>query len=118
MNIITKTKNVELTDSLKSLVDKKIGALAKFVKVLQKDAVEVFVELEKETKHHRKGDIFLAEATLHLPGKSLVARSHGQDLGKAILKIKHELEREIRKYKTKTVELPRRKYRKVKQQIV
>lgn len=125
MNIIIKTKNLDLTDSLVRLINRKIGSLKKFIKIFKDDNLpvkkgktlsEVFVEVEKETKHHRKGDIFRAETTIHLPGKSLVAKSHGENLSKAITDVKEELKREIRKYKTKTIELPRRKYRKIKRE--
>lgn len=109
MNIIIKIKNLELTDPLEKFINNKIGRLKKF---LHENNQEIFVEIEKETNHHKKGDIFRAEAIIHLPGKSLMAKSHGENLSGAIIDVKEELEREIRKYKTKTIELPRRKYRK------
>ena len=73
---------------------------------------EVFVEVERETKHHKKGDIFRAEVIVLLPGRKLAAKSHGQNLKRVIIKVRDEIKREIIKYKTKTIELPRRKYRK------
>ncbi|MEK7663894.1 MAG: ribosome-associated translation inhibitor RaiA [Patescibacteria group bacterium] len=117
MNIIIKTKNLELTDSLENLINKKMVSLKKLVKNLQESS-ELLFEVEKETKHHRKGDIFKSEAMINLPGTNLVARSHGENLGRVITKVKSEMEREIRKYKSKTVELPRRKYRKTKREII
>lgn len=112
MKIIIKTKNVQLTESLENLINKKMEGLKKFTKILKSESTEVFVEIEKETKHHRKGDIFKAEAMVQLPGKNLVARAHGEDLGKAIVEVRAELEREIRKYKNKMIEIPRRQARK------
>ena len=118
MNIIIKTKNLELTDPLKLLIHKRIGGLQKFIKILKEDFKEVFIEVERESKHHRKGDIFKSEAIIHLPKRSLVARSHGENMSKVITDVKEELEREIRKYKTKIIELPRRQYRKIKREVL
>ncbi len=112
MNIIIKTKNVELTEGLETVVREKMGKLEKFSKLLENDSFEIFVELSKETNHHRQGDIFMAEATIRLPQKSLMAKSHGEDLMKAVIEVTKEMEREIKKYKTKKIEAPRRKIRK------
>jgi|SRR3989344_3482526 len=112
MQIIIKTKNFELTDSLERFINGKIGKLEKFAKTLGKDSMEMFVEIEKETNHHRKGDLFIANVQIRLPGKMLMARSHGEDLMRAVIDAKDELEIEIKKHKLKTVELPRRKIRK------
>ncbi len=109
MQIIIKTKNFELSSALEKFVNDKVQKLEKFSHA---QSQELFVELEKETNHHRKGDLFLAIIQLQLPGKMLIARSHGEDLNKAIIDAKDELEIEIKKYKTKTIETPRRKIRK------
>jgi len=121
VNIIIKIKNLKLTESFKGFIKNKIGGIQKFLKYFnknttdnQKDVLEAFVEVEKETKHHRKGDIFKAEAKINVPGKSFMAKAHGDDLGEAVTEVRDELEREIREYKTKTIELPRRKERKQK----
>ena len=120
MKIIIKTKNLELTESLEKDINKKIGRVEKFSNLLQDDhtlkggkpSAEVFVLVKKETNHHRKGDVFETEATIRLPGKTLVARAHGASLPGTITEVSDELEHEIRKYKTKTIDLPRRKFQK------
>lgn len=124
MDIIIKTKNLELTDSLNTLINKKMAGLKKFMPVAEdeipvkgKTLLGVFLEIERESKHHRKGDVFNAEAIITLPGKKLVAKAHGENLVTIIGKVKHELEREVRKYKTQKIELPRRKYKKVKHEV-
>ena len=111
MQIITKTKNLELTEALQNYIDEKIGALKKFV-----DA-EIFVEVEKETKHHNKGDIFFCQIEVALPGKSLISKPSSDDLYKAIVLAKKEMEQEIKKYKVKNVEKNRRLRRKTKEEI-
>lgn len=117
MNITIKTKNIELTPSLESFINKKIGGLKKFLKVFGhhstpipggRDLFETLVEVEKETMHHRKGQVFKAEAKLYLPGKSLFTKAYSDDLMKAISEVRDELESEIRKHRTKLIDIPRR----------
>lgn len=127
MNIIIKTKNLELTESLNMFINKKIGSLQKFLAAFENHALpvadgrmlfETFVEVEKETRHHRKGDIFKAEAKIYLPGKSLFAKAHGEDLIKIINEVRDELESEIRRHKTKIIESPRRKSKKMNREVL
>ena len=121
MKIITKAKNLELTAALQSYIDEKIGSLKKFIYVLKEDLpekgkslAEVFVEVEKETTHHTKGEIFSCQLELKLPGKNLVVKSSSDDLYKAIIVSKKELEQGIKKYKVKKVEFSRRIQKKTK----
>lgn len=122
MKIIIKTRNLELSPYLESYVNEKIGALEKFTKTLQKEEdkktlSEVYVEIEKITKHHRKGDVFKANAQISMPGKGLVAESIGEDLLKAVIEVKDKLELEIKKYKAKHSEAKIRKARKQEVEI-
>ncbi|MSU54456.1 MAG: ribosome-associated translation inhibitor RaiA [Candidatus Staskawiczbacteria bacterium] len=109
MNIIIKAKNFELTEYLEKFTNDKVGKLEKF---LAGKVQEICIEIEKETNHHKKGDLFIASIQIDLPGKSLMAKAHGEDLLAAIIDAKDEMEIEIKKYKTKTIETPRRKIRK------
>lgn len=120
MNIIIKTKNLELTDKLKDTINNKIGGLKKFLKKFKKeeeDLFDTFVEVERESRHHRKGDIFKTEVKIKMPMRNLLAEAHGENLIKTITDVKKELEIEIQKYKFKAIELPRRKYGKLKKDI-
>jgi len=115
MKVITTTKNIELTPALKNFVEKKFSALKKFIgKIL----VEVFVELEKETQHHKKGKIFLVKTQLSLPGRILTVWSREDDLFKAIVAAKDEMKLEIEKYKFRTIDKRRRQQRKIKREYV
>lgn len=114
MHIITKTKNIELTEELNNFIESKFDKLKKFIDILKREdpmgktLAEIFVEIQKETNHHKNGDIFQVEASIQLPGKNLVARAHGDDMMKVILEVKDELEREIEKYKFKKIDSERR----------
>ncbi len=109
MKIIIKTRNLKLTADLQGFVEEKIGGLKKFI---GKNFGDFFVEIERETKHHKKGDIFLAESRVHLPGKTLLAISQGDDLKQSIVEVKDRLQQEIKKYKLKK-EQAIRKQRKI-----
>jgi ribosomal subunit interface protein len=124
MKIIISTKNLDLTDSLQNFVEKKIGSLEKFIDVLKKDTpqkgktlAEVFVEVEKETRHHKKGKIFWVRTQIILPGKSLTAGAREDDLYKAVVEAKDELKMKVEKYKVKHMEKGRRERRKTKGEI-
>lgn len=113
---------MELTSSLDAYINEKIGSLEKFIKTLQKEEEgktlsEIFVEVEKETRHHRHGDIFKAVAQIILPGRSLLAEAKGEDLFLAIVEVKDELQQEIKKYKLKKIDLGRKGGRKAKEQL-
>lgn len=124
MKIIIKTKNLEPVEGLQEFVEKKIGSIKKFINILKQDTpgglktlAEIFVEVEKETEHHKKGKIFLVKTRVNLPGKSLTAWSRADDLFKAVNQVKDELKIEIEKYKFKSADKNRRKQRKFKEEI-
>ena len=124
MKIIIKSKNLELTPSLQSFIEKKIGTVEKFINILKKDTddglktlAEIFVEIEKETNHHNKGEIFLVKNQVVLPGKSLMVEFRSDDMFKAIIGAKDELKTEIEKYKVKKIDKNRRIQRKLKTEI-
>ena len=118
MKIIIKTKNLKQSEALNKFIENKFLTLKKFINVLKrKDEVgktlaEVFVEAEKETKHHRKGEIFLVKAQIILPGRSIVTEAKGEDLFSTIIEVKDELKMEIGKYKVKKIDKTRRQQRK------
>ncbi len=124
MKIIIKTKNLELTESLNNFIENKFYGLKKFINILKREdkigktLAEVFVEVEKETMHHRKGEIFRVKSGVYLPGREIISRARADDLQKAIIKAKDELRLEIEKYKFKNIDKNRRQRRKTKNIIL
>ncbi len=114
-----------MTSELSSFAQEKMESLKKFVNVLKDDTApeggktlaEVFVDVARETQHHRKGDIFKASATISLPGKKITAESKADDLTRAIVDLKDELQQELKKYKFKNIENPRREQRRTKKDL-
>ena len=124
MIITIKAKNLELTEEFKNFIEGKFSGLKKFINILKREdeagktLAEVFVEIEKETKHHQKGNIFFAEVQVRLPGRKLFARAKSDDMFNSIVKAKNELKLEIEKYKFKNIDRSRRKQKKLKGQII
>ena len=103
-----KTTKLDLTPSLSVYVDSKLGTLSKFVKKFEDEGVaELWIELARTTRHHYKGEVFMAEADLRLPGGVLRGEAIGEDIHAAIDKLRNTLRMEIEKYKTKKMN-PRR----------
>jgi ribosomal subunit interface protein len=123
MKIIIKTKNLEQSETLSTFIEKKFEGLKKFINILKKEdeigktLAEVFVEVERETKHHRNGEIFLVKTQVILPGRSIVAEATGEDLFSTVVKAKDELKGEIEKYKVKKTDKTRRLQRKSANQV-
>lgn len=95
-------------------MEEKIGGLERVSKVFQsekyydgffgkgKPRVEVWAEIEKTTRHHRKGPFFRAECQIGLPGKkSIRAEAENEDLKLAVVEIKDKLQRQLKRYKNK-----------------
>ena len=124
MKIIIKTKKLELTSAFQTFIEKKIGSVKKFINILKQDTpeglktlAEIFIEVEKENQHHRKGDIYWAKIQVILPGKSLTVSARGDDMSKAVVEAREELKTEIAKYKLKHIDKARREQRKAKEKI-
>jgi ribosomal subunit interface protein len=128
MKIISKAKNTTLTQSIENFIDEKIGSLDKFIKALYDDyqspssgklkpEIKAQVEIGKETKHHRKGPFFRAECQIDFLGKNIRAEAFSKDLRDAIIKVKDELQVELKKQKGKLVSQRKRSSRAVKREI-
>lgn len=101
MQIIIKATNLELTPAINEYVSEKIGSLDKFLnkKLERESEIKVEVEIARTTKHHKSGNVYYAEANMHLPGKVLRAEHSDWDIRVAVDNIKDKLQQEIKKYK-------------------
>jgi len=107
MRISIKATNLKLTPDITTFIKKKIGALERFSRVIKEDKpqgrgrsrVEAWVEIGKETRHHRKGPYFRAECQIKVPKRSLRAVAEEEDLRMAIRQVKEAIEKQIKKYK-------------------
>jgi ribosomal subunit interface protein len=113
MNINTKVTNMELTDSVKDYVYKKLEGLEILVDSDDSEA-QGQVELGKTTNHHKQGDIFRAEINLTYNGKQVRAVSETEDLYNSIDQMRDEVFREVKKQKGRERSLVRRGGKRVK----
>jgi len=116
MKITIKIRNLDQSESLNEFIEKKFESLAKFVDDGEKFA-EIFVEVEKDSKHHKKGEIFLVKAQVILFGTSIMAEVNGEDLFVTVGKARDELKAEIEKFGDKRIDVSRREARKAKEEI-
>jgi putative sigma-54 modulation protein len=92
MRIITRGKNIEVTDALKAHVEKRIGKIAKYFD----EDFEAQVTLSVVKGSH------VVDATLLLKGGMLVrGEVNSPDMYASIDLVTEKLERQIRKYKTR-----------------
>ena len=111
MQVLINGKGIELTDAIKSYAEEKISGLDKFYdKIIRAD-----VTVGMESHHHQKGDIFVAECKLEIPGNDLFASKNELSLYKAIDKVRDYLELELKKRKAHQREKDKKDKRKVRE---
>jgi ribosomal subunit interface protein len=103
-----KTLDMVLTPAITSYLEKRIAHLDKFVNDGIAETVMCYVELGKTTKHHKKGDFFKTELTIHVGGKSFRAEAEESDLYASIDVAADEMMEELKSFKDKKVSLIRR----------
>ena len=101
MKIILKWTNLKPIESIDVFVEEKIGGLAKFIQPFDATGLaEAWVEVGRTTRHHKTGEfVYRAEVDLRLPGKILRAEATHKDLRQAIVRVKDELQRQIKTYR-------------------
>lgn len=98
MKVTIKATNLKLTPGIKKAIEEKIATLDKFIPHPD-TAVEAFVEVALETRHHKKGKIYYAEANINVPDKIIRSEAREENIYRAINEIKDELQRLLKKYK-------------------
>lgn len=113
MHIIITGVHIEITDAIRSYAMEKMGSLEKLLPKSDSSA-KLTVELSKASNHHTHGDVFQAEAILHVRGKEAALKTTQDDLYKAIDVLKDMLTREMATHKDKERSLVRKSAHKVK----
>jgi putative sigma-54 modulation protein len=97
MQIIITGKGIELTEAIEDYINKKLTKLETFFDGI----IRVDVVVGIENHHHTKGEIFMAEAKLEVPGNDVFVKETGTSLYQAIDILRDRLEQDLKKYKTK-----------------
>ncbi len=96
MKINIKATNIELTPSLRALINKKLRTLSSRIAKQEKEGMaQLYVEIGRQSRHHHKGAIFYAEANLELSGKIIRATHTDTTMQKSITAIKNILKERI-----------------------
>ena len=103
MRLQVKGKNVEVTDSIREYAREKLGKLERQLA----DPTRVELELAVE-KNPSISAAHVAEATIWTKGPTLRARESSTDMKASIDQLAEKLERQVKKYREKRVEEPRR----------
>ena len=103
MQINLQGKGIELTESIKDYVLKRVTNLEKLLSNLEekKGEARVSFEIGKTTNHHKAGEIFHADCSINIKGKKFYSSVVRQDLYEAIDEVKENLFREISRNKDK-----------------
>jgi ribosomal subunit interface protein len=113
MHIIITAVHMEMTSAIREYTLSRMQSLEKLLPKGDTSA-KLEIELSKTTNHHHRGDIFQAEARLHVRGKEVALTSTENDLYKAVDVLKDMLTRELAQYKDKERSILRRGAHKVK----
>jgi len=114
MKINIKATNVELTDTIRDYLDKKMVSVEKIINSPQTEPI-VNIEIGKTTNAKRSGsDLYKAEITMEIAGKLYRYSAEEAELYAAIDKMKDEIVREIRKDKEKRRDIFIRGARRIK----
>jgi len=96
---------LDLTPSIKKYINDKFVPLEKALSRFEHEGETVlFIEIARTTRHHKKGNVFYAEATIKLPGKTIRAEHFDVDVRTSIDAVKDVLREEIKKFKEKKQE--------------
>lgn len=82
----------------------KILSVEKFLQHYQDENILVECEVDRST-HHKKGDVFRVEFNLSVKGKLYRSEVTGSDMRTVVDDAKDQLEKQIRRSKTKRFEL-------------
>ena len=118
MNITLQGTQLDLTTKLRELVNRKLNDCLRAFGDMNLDAVQIAVELENTSHRYLKENDneqpFRAEATVTLPGHTIRAEENAESIEQAIIKLKHTLTRDIRKWRERTIDKRRKGARQLK----
>lgn len=113
MKVTIKATNLNLTPTIKKAIEEKIATLDKFIPHID-TSVEAFVEVAIETRHHKKGKVYYAEANIKVPGKIIRSEAKEENIYRAINTVKDELQLLLKKYKKRQIATRKRTTRALK----
>jgi ribosomal subunit interface protein len=104
ININIKSTNFNMTPDVEDHIRSKVLLVEKFLQHYQDEMILVECEVDRST-HHKKGDVFRVEFNLSVKGKFFRSEKTSSDVRTAVDGAKDQLEKQIRRSKTKRFEL-------------
>lgn len=104
INIQIKSTNFIMTPEIEEYITSKVSLVEKFLQQYQNENILVQCEVDRST-HHKKGDVFRVEFNLSVKGKFYRSEETNIDVHSAVDIAKDQLEKQIRRSKTKRFEL-------------
>jgi ribosomal subunit interface protein len=119
MKINLQGKGIELTESIKDYVFKRVTNLEKLLSGIEAGKGEAMVNFEvvKTTNHHKAGEIFHASCMIRIDGKEFFSESDNEDLYSAVDEVREILFSEISKNKDREQTLYKRGATSVKKML-
>jgi len=99
MELNITAKNIELTPTVRQLIESKLGKLGRHLPDIMEYKVEIAQEKTRNTKQH-----FVVQVTIDSHGTLLRGVERGEDLPAAINKVTAVINRQIERYKGKLYE--------------
>lgn len=96
MRLIIKSKNMDVSESVREYVHKKIGALDRYVPYIDKARVELSLQQSRSNQ-----DRLVVQVTMYGKGTILRAEEKSSDIFAAIDVVRDKLQRQIKRYKEK-----------------
>lgn len=96
---------MELTDAIRDYIEKRLNFTEKFFK---KNEPNIFIEIGKTTKHHKRGDFYRAEFHIEIDGKDYYTVAEKEDLYDSIDEAKEGVVRQINEQKNRRQTLYKR----------
>ncbi len=93
-----------MTPDIEEYITNKVSLVEKFLQHYQNEQILVECEVDRST-HHKKGDVFRVEFNLSVKGKLFRSEETNIDVRAAVDIAKDQLEKQIRRSKTKRFEL-------------
>ncbi len=112
-----RVKNFQLTDSLRVYADRKIFSQLKKLFRDQASAMNIDLDIELGTRHHKKGNIWHASLGISGPHMSLWLETDSSTAQSAIDLLEESLKRELKKQKERIDSIAKRKTREIKKAI-
>ena len=115
METILTAKNISLTEAMKAYVEEKISQRIQKIRGKRRVLESVLaIDVGRDTRHHRKGIIWQAKATLREGKQVLYAEALGESFQEAVDFLAEELMCEVKKSKEKENAQERRGARRAK----